>query len=519
MVYSDLSTYSEQLQKQNKSTQSGMLVPISDRLMSMILDFSIFSPLFALILSKPLQALHWRYTVAPNSSEFLILLFVIFCQYIFLSVLVQSSFWSIVGATPGQLFFQIRIVDVQTGRQPRLAKAALRSIFFLISIIFLGLPFLEVFSHSKRLAWFDRIADTAPVTLRNQGQRPPSNEEKKLVYATFFVFFMLGLFSASLTVKDLYHQAAIGTYEASDRVANDELCQDIPVESKFERIDFALAGFLSGDLDEDCLSKEIDFAFWKGTSLDRAWASVAQAKRFKNDQSLASLYLKQACRESVKSLPCELANKIISDGIMFEAVNSPVESKKNNISDLTSNSLSAKVLLVQKGIFELTNLQSNSAFKKNKQLEQQLEELEKLNIFNTFVQIQRIQIMQSLNQKEQASGARSVLSSILSTDKKINLYSALCDIELKQACQDQVYENCQNLRAELDRQPELEINRYSAKLLVQDHKCRNLPMSDLALLLSRAEITLEEANSLTDQKDNASPEKGIRIPASVEDSP
>lgn len=448
MVYHDLSDVNSDFKETAKST----FAPIQDRMLSVLVDFALFWPLFTLVLAGVLKQLQLRYYLAPDSVEFYLLLSVTVSGYLLMSILAQALFWSVLGATPGQMFFQIRIASSTTGQNPSLGMAVVRSVLFFLSFVALGFPFLEVFSHEKRKAWYDRAADTQVLTKKKVGLAKPIFEEVRVVRALYALALSICLVFISSTMQSFYQRAMSADGRQTELLQQGSLCQEVADNSSHGRIDAALAQYLAGDLSEECLTSEVDFAFWKGSANDQAWASVAMANMKKKDKTLQKKYFNQACHEEASGEACQIAVWQISAKHLSQIPSSLQES------------WTAAVLFLT----ELRDFSDIQAW------EQALDLFPAKENLSDFYQTEKIKSLSVQNFEEKTQGAYSVVWSQLGEHARRNLAADLCLQEISQDCSNRPYNFCHDLNLALKSNRESEVQEHWVMAMLEDRSCRGL---------------------------------------------
>ncbi len=79
--------------------------------------------------------------------------------FFLLGLVYVIGFWIWKSATPGKMLFGIKIVDAE-GKNLTPAKAIVRYIGYIISMVLFGLGFIWAFFDSKKQGWHDKIAQT-----------------------------------------------------------------------------------------------------------------------------------------------------------------------------------------------------------------------------------------------------------------------------------------------------------------------------------------------------------------------
>lgn len=80
--------------------------------------------------------------------------------------IISIAFWTWQGATPGKLVAGVRVIDAQTGENPRLQQSALRWLGYFVSVVPAGFGIFAAFADPDRRTWHDRIAGTRVVPSR-----------------------------------------------------------------------------------------------------------------------------------------------------------------------------------------------------------------------------------------------------------------------------------------------------------------------------------------------------------------
>ncbi len=88
---------------------------------------------------------------------FIIITFVFFIYYIY--------YFSKYGASPGKIFFQIKVVDSTSGKNLTIKQSFLRSIGYLISGVAFYLGIIWIIFDKNGQGWHDKIAKTKMIDL------------------------------------------------------------------------------------------------------------------------------------------------------------------------------------------------------------------------------------------------------------------------------------------------------------------------------------------------------------------
>lgn len=439
-------------------SDNARLAPVSDRLLSVIVDFSLFWPLFTLLLSSVLKKLQYRYYAAPESAEFWILLGVTVFGFAALTLFAQAMFWSVLGATPGQLFFQLRVRSLQTGKAPTLHASLLRGLFFLFEMALLGLPFLEVFSHPQRRALHDRAIDTEVITLKQIGMPVPHRLEIHFIRSFFTLCLALGLVWSFSLATSFYVSALRGEYKEAELSEAEYLCAEVPAREGARgiggRLDAAVGMFLTGSLSLECLEAETDFAFWKGEKEDQSWAALALAVAKRKDPAAKAAYLEQVCAKDDQGYACKLAKWWSS----------------REVEPAPANHLSWTRLVM-----------SVQRAEENGDTETWKRELASVpSDFDLaeFLEVQKVKALWAEKKFEQAEGGYAVIWDQLSSRPQRELSTRLCLSEITQDCSVKSYRFCQDLEASLKNSPQETVDAEWLVALAEDKACRKAQDSD-----------------------------------------
>lgn len=430
------------------------LAPVADRVLSVLADVTLFWPLFSLFLAGLLRKLQYRYYASPDSTEFWVLLGIVVFAYSALTIFSQGLFWSVFGATPGQFFFQLRVVRARDQKFPTLHAAWLRSFLFWLECCCLGIPLLEVFSHPDRRAFHDRASECEVITLKKIGMDRPHRIETHFIRSFFTVCLAFALMWAFAGVSHLYRKVTGGAYKEAELSEADRLCAEVPQRDIGSRLDSALAMYAAGELSPECLSTEIDFAFWRGENEDQAWASFANAVLNEHDKALSDAYLKQTCEKAADSGACSLSRWWKSKDVELPSL---------------PESWTRSVLAVQR-------------FDRERNLEEwqnNLRDLPEDFDLAEFVETEKVKLLWAQNKSEQARGGYSVVFDHLSSSGQRDLASELCLSELTETCEVRSYKFCRDLEGTLRQEMAEEVKPEWIIALAEEKACRKASSPNL----------------------------------------
>jgi uncharacterized RDD family membrane protein YckC len=443
MVIEDFSSHSSVVPSGNSK-----IAPVVDRVLAFIFDVIIFTPVFGFILSKIFQQLHRVYFLSPDSSEFSVLLVITVLFATMLAILFQTLCLLLWGATPGKVFFKIKVVSLNhPSARVTFAQALLRSTIWCVEAFCLMLPWLEVLSQKHRRPLHDRAAETMVITQKKEGDFGPHWLETQFVrqflLASFLLFFVWTIFS----LGHYYKMAMQGDFRRADLDAHEALCPDVAASlQKGElRIDKALALYIAGQVSEDCLSAEAGFVMWAPENEDKPWAYLAQGFLLSYDPESQKDYFEKAC-ESDKKDACVIAN--------YKMKKAP----------LSGETLTANVLRSEQS-FEAGNY---------KEAMQVFEDLGRVSGFESYVQEGFVKIFWSQNQTQKAQGAYETIVHEMDFQHKQALAAWMCHEELDQDCSSDVRSACEDLKEDYLSDEQLPIrDSYVALALLREKECRH----------------------------------------------
>src|SRR4051812_36672887 len=99
--------YQDSTSSNRKTKHEFRIPPLVDRFLAFVFDIVIFTPVFSFILAHLFRKLELMYFVSPGSLEFLTLCGVLGAFLLILTILFQTLFVFLMGATPGKYFFKI----------------------------------------------------------------------------------------------------------------------------------------------------------------------------------------------------------------------------------------------------------------------------------------------------------------------------------------------------------------------------------------------------------------------------
>jgi hypothetical protein len=236
---------------------------VSDRFLALVFDFLLLSPLLSLFIASFVKQTKTFFILDAQSPEGFIMAGLVFSLSAMFVVFFQAVCLYQWHATPGQFFFQMRVVSFPHEKSElTFSKCLLRSVGFVGSFLFLAIPFLEILGHPYRRSFHERASDTMVITLKKISDDGPQDIEEKFISSWVRTsFFMLAAFmflSASKTYYSLKASSGASRYATSNqcKMINDKNLQGSA------RLDAALALFVLDEISGDCLNQEADAFLW-----------------------------------------------------------------------------------------------------------------------------------------------------------------------------------------------------------------------------------------------------------------
>ncbi len=309
MVYQDIQAVHQDI-KQSKLSNPVLL----DRFFSFLIDYMVFAPFvsfFNYLIFKD-TITYWRDN--PDAPEQSALIAIIAVSVVTMFSLMQAGFIYFWKATPGQYFLKIQIQFAEG--HLLFWRAFVRQFGFWSTPLFLGIPWIAMFSHPQRKTFYDRLADCRLVSFKFEEGFSFETESKywQSLLATLIIF--VGFLFA--TVMWMRYEKIVQRVASFEQLEQDKFfCEDLKNVSITSRLHVAVAMNVVGRLSDDCLDREADFVLWKDKKKDISLAYFAKSLTEKNSQN-ETTYLKQSCaNEGEKafkesSLGCQLAQTALS---------------------------------------------------------------------------------------------------------------------------------------------------------------------------------------------------------------
>ncbi len=350
MVLEDVFHYSNP--KKSPHHDEIMASPI-DRLAAQVADLIVFLPLLALVFAPFSRIAKEANLTGDEATYHAAMAGAMMSGYLSL-VLYQWLTVVVWGGTPGKLALGLQLQSALRRDNPTSGEAFVRALAFASEAVFLGIPWLAVFTHPTRRTMHDRIAETQVVA--KSGKRHEKNSKKipvqppTIAERSLARGFQAALSVSLVTVAILAMKPQWESEQSRDRrlaharETEGFLCSEVREEldtvpgrsSKVaeDRLRMALSLFVTGDLTGDCLDSEAEFALWRNQSRPQAYLAKGLAILTDGDAK-SSLSQVRKRVESYFAKACSEDSSGSSDEcVMIDLVNSRgQQNAKDNLAD------------------------------------------------------------------------------------------------------------------------------------------------------------------------------------------
>lgn len=283
---------------------------MTDRFLATVFDSALVFPFFFFLMAPILQEITKGQIFGADPREtgfyFLIAAFEVFV----LGTLYQAFCWSRYQATFGERILKIE-VRAFTGEPLSFWRAYLRSVCWWVQLCLMGVPFLEVVAHPKRLGFHDRLTETWVATKKSGFLEVPGEPERNLVQIIYKLCFSVFAFWTVTLSWHFFDAAKDRKWTEASLEEKGHLCERVSEqlgangEIKFhDRIERALALYAAKNIDEECLQKEAEYSVWKNESAE---AYLALSFANKSDSQKSDEYLAKVCDANDESEACSVA--------------------------------------------------------------------------------------------------------------------------------------------------------------------------------------------------------------------
>lgn len=286
-----------------------------DRLAAAIIDICILlMPVYVLIASPLKRALTTSYILNSEADLFLGISALIAIAVVLIAAY-QSLFHFFYGATAGKRILGLRVVHMFPGEELTYWDCLSRAGLWIAEAALLGLPWLAVFSNSRRRPFHDRMSDTIVVTRTPLGVYAPSPWERGLVRGVFAsvlgIAALIGVIEVRGTVERMRIESAFLAVTAKDveecAVVTDNMGE--LDSSDHNRLNRAMSLYAAGLADRGCLEAEVE----REVAMQQPVGAVtylAQAFVYADDAEVSNAYLDKVCEDASESVECYMSKLV-----------------------------------------------------------------------------------------------------------------------------------------------------------------------------------------------------------------
>lgn len=453
--------FSTEAPHENPKGQTLSLAPPSDRVLASFFDFLFHIPFFSLASFIILYRLNLlKLTIAATSELMAVVAQLVWVAFIGSIVLnsIYLKFWK---KTPGMKIMKLELHSLNRASLTW-EQCLMRSGVWAIEILMMGIPLLVILSHQRRRAFHDRISETEVISLKNDGALSPLPAEKALVSVVAMAILMLGLgwMTAffSLTQKGIQS----GSMALSEWRNQGQLCSQVDEISTYsnidltnlpQRLDFSIGLFLLEQIDNQCLNKEIEFAFYKKIPGSLVWVGRALLSPLYTDERAG--YLAKACmsdpRWCVKSLFHEKSP-------LNEAM-ALLKTEANTTGDTLISYTAAKLILFNR-------LGATTASQRL------IQKLQDRGIRATGLVAEQLKVI-SRERPDELSTALTTLKSVMVEKDFLRLNAELCLRQLETGCASKINE-CEVMNSMISHYKDESLNDLMVgRAVFKDSSCKN----------------------------------------------
>jgi hypothetical protein len=360
----------------------------------------------------------WQLTLSTALGAVAVVVVILFYQTI--------TVW-LWGATVGKVLMGLSVKNVWEGEKIRLSQSLTRATYWILSWLFLGIPFLSVFSNFRRRPLHDRISDTFVTSLREgRSVLAPSHQEFALVRGVYWAFgtcISLLLFAGAVSTLSSWQKQTelISSLEdenvlcASVSEAQSEWPQENGHEA--ERLSVAMGLYASGSVDRKCLEGEVENLF----SADEESSLLYLAKSFvyADNSELSDRYLEKVCNMNEKSDECRISR------VIQNVAENNWQKMEAEFRELTNQSpIYAKIWAARQFLHR----------ENYKMAEEFINRIPNIHGLSDFMVPAQAKILWGLNKKEEALGTEIAAYSTTSDEAKLDLASFMCFEQIWSQC-------------------------------------------------------------------------------------
>jgi uncharacterized RDD family membrane protein YckC len=437
----------------NAHASNHLLARPTDRLAAVIIDlFVLLGPVFVL-LSSPIRRQMTASFILGVDGDFIARIVSLLILAIILIVTYQGAMHHFFGATVGKMIFRLRVVPVfPDGRLSWMSSLA-RGCVWVCELFLLGLPYLAIFSNSKRRTLHDRVCDSMVVSTSSEHALTPAAWERGaargFLMACLGIFLLTGYLKTRHTFQELRDSGQFSGMIMDHKSDECEAVSDHVTDevSEHGRLQVAMSLFAAGQVDKSCLEAEIELEKLMHVAVGPL-TYLAQAFVNADDAEISNSYLDQVCEDAPDSIECSMSMVVSqwSDENLDEVENTLGKAKKGS------------------GYLEVWGVRH---FMKQGQYREALELLDVLSTHREVAEFSLVQRVKALYNSYLDKEARVALAQALpsiSPDEAADISSWMCAQDLQQGCDSLKQLSCSVVDLEQTELNEIDFDRTSEAL-------------------------------------------------------
>lgn len=418
-----------------------------DRLAANIIDYAIvLLPFIYLVLAPFQRAMKESMLFSAHGDSGLLTPILASIAVVILILGYQSIMVWVWGATVGKMLLGLRVRNLWGNDSLKFGQAVLRSTFWCVGWLGLGIPFLGLFSNLMRRPLHDRVADTIVVSIR-EGRKVarPNRHETAVVSGVYWAFGLCATFIFAFSLYSTFK----GTSQNEELIANleaeDILCGAVsdaqaewPKESgkTADRLSVAMALYAAGTVDRHCLQAEVENLHFNGEKSPLLY--LVKSFVYIDTPELSDKYLSQICASDANGLECKMSDLIehVSDNEWPSA--------KHAFDKMANYSQIYPIIWAVRQYLKHNEYEAAWPY---------LQRLPDIRALGDFVTPARVKILWALNKREEAKGVEAAAYASLSLEAKLEVSSFMCFEKIWSNCNEIESHSCSafsNITSEYD---------------------------------------------------------------------
>ncbi len=409
-----------------------------DRFAAGVIDYAIVLMPFIYLILAPFQraikvaavfgtAPAWGIPIITALSVFSVVVM------IFLYQTLMVTFW---GGTVGQLLLGLRVCNLWDRTKPRFGQSAMRSFFWFLSWIALGVPFLAIFGNELRRTIHDRVADTVVISVRNDRKvESPTRRAALIVSGIFWAVGVVAVIFLASTVISYLNQYSQQNGLIAQLEADNVLCEQVsdaqanwPNENgaQAKRLSVAMSLYTAGIIGRHCLQGEVENLPYGKT--EQPLLDLAKSFVYADAPGLSQSYLTKICQLNASSVECAMSQW------MTQIAHGKWSNVKGELAALNH------VQKVFPFIWAEREAMAHNDYRLAWSFLQKLPDVKELADFAT---PQRLKLLVALGHNKEAHGVAAAAYSALDDDAKLRVSSFMCDENIGLSCAKLQSRGCQ----------------------------------------------------------------------------